>query len=303
MTFRSIRTAGVAAALLGAGMILPTARGQDDPAIAAVRDSTAQLAKAFNAGKVDELTAMFLPKGELIDEDGNVFQGQQEIKELLAKFFSKYPRAKVTLDVESIRLVGPVAIEEGTRTATTSDGTGKARVRYIAIRVKTNSGWQIASLRDFTDDDASTPHERLEPLAWLVGDWVNEGADASVRISYRWSEDKNFLLGEFQISPDGKPATKSSQRIGWDPLAGRIRSWLFDADGGFAEGFWTIVDDEVVIKSSSVNPDGESASATLTLTQVDASHYSIKGTERIVGDEREPDFDITVARRPPAAGK
>jgi hypothetical protein len=124
-----------------------------------------------------------------------------------------------------------------------------------------------------------------------------------VAISYRWSEDKNFLLGEFQFnSAEGSPR-KSSQRIGWDPVAGKFRSWLFDADGGFAEGSWTVVDDGVVIKSTSVNPDATTASATMTIVTKDKDHFSIAGTDRIVGDNREPDFDLTVVRRPPSAGK
>lgn len=278
-------------------------QAQEDPAIAAVRKSSEKSVTAFNAGNVDELTAMFLPKGELIDEDGTVYQGQQEIKGLLSAFFKSFPGAKLSLDIESIRLVGPVAIEEGTRTITTKDGAAKSQFRYIAIRAKTDTGWQIASFRDFSEDPVPTPHENLQPVAWLVGDWINEGADGKVAISFRWSPDKNFLLGEFDFkAADGTPR-KSSQRIGWDPVAGKMRSWLFDADGGFAEGSWTLVDDEFVIKSSSVNPDGTTASATMTIARTDKDHFSIAGTERIVGDSREPDFDLTVTRRPPAAGK
>lgn len=139
---------------------------------------------------------------------------------------------------------------------------------------------------------------------WL-GWWnrINEGADGKVAISYRWSDDKNFLLGEFEISSPDKPTAKSSQRIGWDPLVGKIHSWLFDADGGFAEGLWTIDEDEFVIKSSSVNPDGGTASATMTITPIDKDHFWITGTDRIVGDEFEPDFELAVTRRPPAVGK
>ena len=215
---------------------------------------------AFNAGKADELAAMFLPNGELIDEQGTVYQGTQEIKELFSAFFHQFPGAKLAMKVESVRLVGPVAIDEGTRTMTTAEGTLKSQFRYIAVWAKADKGWQMASFRDFSDDPAPTPHDNLQPLAWLVGDWINEGDDGKVAISYRWSDDKNFLLGEFQINPANGSPRKSSQRIGWDPSVGKIRSWLFDSDGGFAEGSWTIVDDGIVIKSSSVNPDGTTAS-------------------------------------------
>ena len=299
---RSAMSLTIATLLFVAGST-SSVQGQDkeDPAIAAVRRTAEKLVTEFKLGKVDELTAMFLPKGELIDEEGTVYQGQPEIKDLFSAFFKKFPGATLSLEIESIRLVGPVAIEEGTRTITTKEGATKSKFRYIAVRAKTDNGWPIASFRDFAEDPVPTPNDYLQPLAWLVGEWINEGADGKVAISYRWSDDKNFLLGEFQISSPGKPTTKSSQRIGWDPSAGKIRSWLFDADGGFAEGKWTMVDDGIVIKSTSVNPDGTSASATMTIVPIDKDHYSIKGTERIVGDSREPDFDITVTRRPPTA--
>src|SRR5205807_2030072 len=136
-----------------------------------------QLVKAFNAGKPDELAAMFLPKGELIDEQGIVYQGQAAIKDLLTKYFGKFPGAKLSLEVDSIRVIGPVAFEEGTRLTTTKDEKGQAQVRYTLIRTKLGNSWPIVSLRDFSDDSDLTPHERLQSLAWLVGDWVNEGND------------------------------------------------------------------------------------------------------------------------------
>ena len=293
-------------AALGILLAAGTARAADSPddaAIAAVRKSGEQVVAAFNAGKVDELAGMFLPKGELIDEEGTVYQGTKEIKDLLSAFFKQYAGAKLALNVESIRPFGTLAIDEGTRTMTMADGAAKSHFRYIAIWTKADKGWQLASFRDFTDEPAPTPHESLEPLAWLVGDWINEGADGKVAISYRWSDDKNFLLGEFQIDSADDSPRKSSQRIGWDPSVGKIRSWLFDSDGGFSEATWTVVDDDVVIKSSSVNPDGTTASATLIVTNKDKDHYSIDGTDRIVGDVLEDDFEITVTRRPPAANK
>ena len=298
MSFRNT-TAALFVGLLFASWA-PQGWTQED---AAVRKGAEQLAAAFNAGKVDELAGMFLPQGELIDEEGTVYQGTAEIKGLLTAFFTRFPGAKLALNIESIRLVGPVAIEEGTRTITTKDGATKSQFRYLAVHTKADNGWKIASFRDFSDDPAPTPHENLQPIAWMVGDWMNEGADGKVAITYRWSEDKNFLLGEFQFNPGVGEARKSSQRIGWDPAAGKIRSWLFDSDGGFAEGSWTLVDDGVVIKSASVNPDGATASATISIVPVDKDRFTMAGTERIVGNDREPDFEITVVRRPSTAAK
>lgn len=303
MRLRLIATGLAVASVLLAVKVVRAADSADDAAIAAVRKSDDKLVSAFNAGKADEVAGMFLPKGELIDEEGTVYQGPQEIKGLFVAFFKQFPGAKLAINVESVRLAGPVAIDEGTRTMTTADSAVKSQFRYIAVWAKTEKGWQLASFRDFADDPTPTAHENLQPLAWLVGDWINEGADGKVAISYRWSDDKNFLLGEFQVNSTEDSPRKSSQRIGWDPSVGKIRSWLFDSDGGFAEGSWTIIDAGIVIKSSSVNSDGTTASATMNITSKDKDHFSIAGTDRVVGDNLEDDFEITVTRRPPAASK
>jgi uncharacterized protein (TIGR02246 family) len=291
------------ATCLVAGLADPVA-AQDDPAIAELQASGEQFVKAFNSGKAAELAGMFLAKGELVDELGNVYQGPKELNELFTKYFEKFPMARLALDIESVRTVGPnLAIEEGTRFIAAGEDA-RAQLRYTAVRVKGEDGkWQVASIREFTDDPAPTPREQLQPLAWIVGDWVNEGSDAVVKINYKWSEDGNYLLGDYLITSEGKVTMKSSQRIGWDPLTGKVRSWLFDADGGFAEGHWTLVDDGWVIKSSTVNPDGSTGSATITVLPKSQDSFSMKGTERIVGDQREPDFDLTIVRRPPAATK
>lgn len=279
------------------------AMAQDNAETAPIRAADEQFVKAFNAGKADEMAAMFLAKGELIDEAGNAYQGQAAIKDLLTKFFAKYPGAKLTIEVESIRVVGPVAIEEGMRTTTTRDGADSSQVRYIAVRTKVGNAWPIVSLQDMSNDPEPTPNDHLQVLAWLVGDWTNESTDAVVKISYRWSEDKNFLLGDFNITRGGSVVMKSTQRIGWDPLAGKVRSWMFDSDGGYADGNWTLVDDAWVIKSTAVMPDGQTGSATVTMKPKDKNSFTMKGTERIVGEGREDDFDVTVVRPAPAPGK
>src|SRR5262245_28987863 len=174
----AVRTLLALVAVAAAGQLVlraqqPAAQPNEAAEVAQIKAGDEALVKAFDAGNADAVVSAFLPKGELIDEEGVVYQGQAEIKELLTKFFTKFPGAKLNLSIESIRLVGPVAIEEGTRYTTTKDGTDRAQVRFIAVRTKTPTGWQIASLREFADDPAPTAHERLAPVAWPAGDWVS----------------------------------------------------------------------------------------------------------------------------------
>ena len=118
-------------------------------------------------------------------------------------------------------------------------------------------------------------------------------------ISYRWEDDGNFLLGDYTLAVAGMPESRSHQRIGWDPLEGVIRSWTFDSDGGYSTGEWVATEAGWVIKSDATMPDGTTGSATVTVTPTDADHFIVRSSDRIIGGVDEPEFELTVARRPP----
>jgi uncharacterized protein (TIGR02246 family) len=296
--------------------------------------------KLFNEGKAAELAAHFLPDGELIDDEGNLYRGREELTDLFQRFFATFPGAKLSLEVDSLRMIGPrLAIEEGTRIvtvaeraanasgpaagsvttaaatvtapagdATTAAATAaepaytkpvEARLRYLCVWSKADDKWQVASVREFADDPPPTPHELLQPLAWLVGDWVSEGGDSVVRISYRWSDDGNFLLGDYKVTANGQTSMDSVQRVGWDPLRQQVRSWLFDSDGGYGEGEWTAFEDGYLIRSSAVMPDGSIGSANIEAQKLSDAQFVLKGTNRIVAGEPVEDFEIKVSKQPP----
>jgi uncharacterized protein (TIGR02246 family) len=192
--------------------------------------------KAFNAADAAGLAKLFMEKGELVDENGNVYTGREEIAALFKAFFEKFPKAQLGMEVLALRSIGDsLAIEEGVREIVAEDGAAAARLRYVAVRDKVGDRWPIASYSEYTDDPPATAQEILAPLGLLVGDWVDESPEGTTEIAYRWSEDGNFLLGEYVLAIGGEDASKSVQRIGWDPVEGTIRSWTFEADGGFSD--------------------------------------------------------------------
>jgi uncharacterized protein (TIGR02246 family) len=298
MSFRILRLFGVATLSLCLAWSVHRVEGQDEQAVAEVRIESKKLTDAFNAGKASDVAAMFLSKGELIDEQGNVYQGQAAIKELLTKFFEKFPETQVSSEIESVRIVGPVAVEEGIRT-TTSKGGDVAQVRYITVFAKSEQSWRIVSVRDYAEEVVPTAGDLLAPLEWLVGDWINEGADARVKITYKWSEDRNFILGDFLVTKEDQTVMKSTQRIGWDPILGKPRSWMFDSDGGFAESTWTQTDDAWIVRSNAVMPDGLTGAAIVTIKIGDNGRYVMSGTNRVVGNSVQDDYEITIVKQPP----
>jgi uncharacterized protein (TIGR02246 family) len=269
---------------------------------AIVRESEATV-KAFNAADAAALGAMFLENGELVDENGTAHAGKAAITELFKGFFTNYPKSVLEMQVMSVRPIGDaIAVEEGERRITAADGASAAQVRSVTVRSKQGDRWPIASYREFSDNPLPTPQEMLQGVSWLEGDWVDESPEGRTTISFRRSEDGNFLLGDYDVALAGGPTSKSTQRIGWDPVAGQLRSWTFDSDGGFTQGEWTAIDNGWVVKSEATMPDGTTGSATMTITVKDADHFVVRSSDRIVGGAEEPDFEVTIARKPPVPG-
>jgi uncharacterized protein (TIGR02246 family) len=277
-----------------------TARSEEQ----AVRQVTQNMVKAFNDGNAEKIVELFFSGAELIDDAGSSYKGTAAIKTAFAKFFEKFPGATSTMEASSDWMVGPtLAIEEGRRVVSTKGDQSTAATRYTLVMIKDRGQWKIASAKEVDDDDSLSPHDRLKPLGWLAGDWVDEDSDAVIQISCKWSEDKNYLLVEHQSKVQGKPEMKSSQRIGWDPLTQKIKSWVFDSDGGHGEALWTQVDDRWVIKSTAVLPDGQTGSATIVLESQGKDAYLMKGFDRIRGKTAEGNFEVKIVRRPPAPAK
>jgi len=294
-----------------AALLLTTGLGQSAPAQdvaapsaleAAMIRASEETIKAFDAGDAAALGGMFLETGELVDEAGNVHTGRAAIAKLFTEFFTRFPKSTLEMAVESARPIGDtLAVEEGQRRITTAAGE-LAQVRYVAVRSKQADRWRIASYREFADDPLPTPREVLQGAAWIVGDWVDESPAGRTEISFRWSADGNFLIGDYTMSAAGAGESKSTQRIGWDPINGQVRSWTFDDDGGFTEGRWVRTDEGWVVFSQATMPDGSSGAATLLITVKDADHLLVRGTDRSIGDVEEPDFEMTIARKPPQPG-
>ena len=79
----------------------------------------------------------------------------------------------------------------------------------------------------------------LQELDWQLGDWTDQSEGVRVDMKVRWSPSETFLLRQFTIVRDGEEERTGTQIIGWDPRAQHIRSWMFDADGGFGDGVWS----------------------------------------------------------------
>jgi uncharacterized protein (TIGR02246 family) len=260
-----------------------------------------QLTDALNAGNSDAVAGVFLPDGELIDDSGTVHLGHEEIKALVKAFQETYPGSKTDAQVESVRAVAGLVLVDGTRVITGKDGGSLSVIRFATIWKKTDAGLKLASLRDVSEALPPTPHEALEGLAWIVGEWINESGESKVSLNYRWDDNGNFIVGDINITSGDQVIMKSFQRIAWDASQGKYRSWTFDSDGGFGEGVWNATPNGLVLQNSAVGPDGLRGTATVKLVSDSKDRFTIQGIHRISEGMEAPDYQYTVVRKPPVA--
>ena len=285
----------------------PAAAQAAAPAPAAASAAEAevqQAAQAFDSalekGDAAALASLFAPDGELVDEEGNIYQGRDAIQAAFADLFARFTQLKVTTEVESLRILGgDMAIIDATRRIGWN-GEEPVSIRTQVTRRKLDGRWLIVSVREYFDERPATPHKNLESLAWLVGEWVDESPDAVITLEIAWSHDENYLIAKYQTSVAGQVALTTEQRIAWDPHAETFRSWTFDSDGGFAQGRWTQVEDGWVIQWESVLPDGLTGSSNFKLTKLDDDRLRYVITQRAAGGSPLPDREVTVVRKPKA---
>jgi hypothetical protein len=213
--------------------------------------------------------------------------------------FRQRPGATFSITPASLRFLGPDAAQEEGRCSVRIGDEPPATQHYTALFVKQGDRWLISSLRE-EHDPGIVPHQRLQELAWLVGDWTDESPDSVVHATCRWTEDGHFLLRDFTVRVQGKSVMTVSERIGWDPSVRQIKSWVFDSEGGHGTGLWSRAANEWVIKSTGVMPDGRIATATHTLSRLGPQSARWSSVERTVGDRVVPDHaEYLMVRQPP----
>ncbi len=277
----------------------PAVQSEDEKAI---RAFDAEYVRDFNNADAKALAARFTEDAEIIEEDGYRYQGRALIEERLTETFAASPGSKMAIEVEAIRLLNADAAKEEGRTIVTPPKGGpvshRSGIPCCSIK-QTRRQRLLSSVRE-EPEKLLSPHDHLQAaLDWLVGDWIDEGADSLVRVHCRWSDDQNFLIRTFQVKHQGKDLMTVTQRIGWDPAAGHVRSWEFDSEGGFGEGKWGRDGQRWVIKHTATRPDGISVTATNTLLRERPDLVRWTSVDRVLGDESIPDEETYVFVRVP----
>lgn len=91
------------------------------------------------------------------------------------------------------------------------------------------------------------------------------------------------------------------QIVGWDPTQKRIRSWVFDSDGGFGEGQWTKRTTVSISRRPARCRAAAKTSAVNIITHLDDDSFTWQSIQREAGGELLPNVDEVIVVRQPAS--
>jgi uncharacterized protein (TIGR02246 family) len=264
----------------------------------AIRAAVESYVDAYNRGDAKAVAAQWSETGEWISPSGQRFQGRRAIEKELKNLFAENKGVRIEVSNVTIRILSAdAATEEGT-VRVIRPGEPPSESTYLAVDTKKNGQWKLDSVHETNVPDLPAASPALQDLAWLVGQWTDQSPDAEIDTSVSWTKNKAFLNYSFKASVPGMDDLEGTQVIGWDPAAGKIRSWMFDSDGGFGEGTWSKKGDSWIVKFHQVLPDGRKASAENIYTLVDDDTFLWKSIARKVDGEYLPNVeDVKMVRR------
>ena len=269
------------------------------PVDTAVADAEAAIAaqvkayeSAFNAGDLEGLIALWTANGVYINRStSEIVQGRPALLDQMKAIHGNESKPQIELTSESIELISPsVALERGTAIVTYGENDA-TQSRYQVVFVKTDDLWLIDRV---TEEDVVTPitnYERLQPLEWMIGDWVDDDGETRIEIACAWARNQNFISRRYSVYVDGEVTSSGLEIIGWDPLAEHIRSWVFDSEGTYVESVWSAREDEWVVQSIATFIDGARGSSTSIYKQQEDGNFTFRKTNQVVDGAIMPSTD------------
>jgi uncharacterized protein (TIGR02246 family) len=264
---------------------------ETSPEKAAVIANDRAYEAAYASGDAKALADFFTDDAEYTAEDGRTFKGRAEIEKTIHAALLERKGGNLSINMESVSPLAPeVLLEKGTTTVTPNDGEMSESL-YAAIYVKNDGEWKISQLIE-SPKPATTPHERLAELAWLIGKWAetDEANDLTVDSEYLWARGGNFITRNVTVKRGEEITLEGWQIIGWDPIEERIRSWTFDGEGGFAEAWWTREGERWLLRETGVTPDGSRTGAENTVMKLGPDRFGWESNSRTVDSEPQPNI-------------
>lgn len=292
-------------ALAAASSAAPPSRDE-----AGVRAASQRYREALARGDGPALAALWTADGDIVDEQGKVLPGRATVATTTKPAADAPPPAFRITDTSLRFLTSDVAVEDGMVEVAVPGVARPLQGRFSASWVREPDGWKIAALRE-DRLDAGADLVKLEDLDWMVGDWVvlderpatapaAAPAKPAVEMKVQWNANRTFLIRDVKIAAAGAEdadALHITQRIGWDPLARQIRSWVFSSDGGHGEAIWSRDGDSWVARTTGVLPDGTRTSSLNIYTFDGKDRCQWRSLPTHVGGEHAPPVNLQLVRK------
>ncbi len=265
----------------------------------AIEDAIADYLDAINRRDAQRAASYWSRRGEWTRKNGERVSGRDQIARAIEESFAQEADGTTTaLNEVSIRLITPnVALEEGV--AVVSSPESERQTPYSVVHVKMDDGWKIDSVRATRVPVAPQKISQLESLSWLIGDWRDEvSGGISVETNAKWTQGDHSIRRSFQMFDETGLREQATQVILWDAKLGHVRSWIFDAHGGFGVGVWKQVEGNIwAVETEFQMADGGIASATNVYKIIDDSRLEFSSTARKLNGVVLPDTQPVLVNR------
>jgi uncharacterized protein (TIGR02246 family) len=282
-------------------LLIPAFSGQEQPAKSGeqtIRKATVVFIDALNKGDLDGVMASWAPDADLIDASGKTTRGHDALAAHFKTRLRELKGSRIAGKVRSVKFLRPeVALVDGEVQTTSADGERELN-RYAVVWVKSGSKWLISSARDLPAEVEEVPsltYPQLRPLEWMVGDWADEAG--TVQIKCKWAPNKCFLRMEYEVKRQGADPLLVTQRVGWDPVNRRVRSWVFDSTGGFGEGYWERQGNKWIVGASGILADGGTGGSTNIYEHKDDRTIRYRSVDREVDGQPVADVEVKLVRK------
>jgi uncharacterized protein (TIGR02246 family) len=263
----------------------------------AIRKAVNSYVAAFNRGDAKALASLWSPEAVYTNPvTEEQVAGREAIEKQFAAIFAE-AKGKLEATTVSVQFVSPnVAVEYGTAKVIRPDQPPDES-DYTAVYIKHDGQWLLDRVTEEDVPVVRSNYEQLKELEWMIGTWVDQDEQNRIETTCQWTKNQNFMTRSFALSVRDRIDMAGMQIIGWDPASKKIRSWVFDSDGGFGEGVWSKKDKSWYIQSIGTLPDGRKSSSVNIITHVDDNTFTWQSINREAGGELLPNVDEVVVVR------
>ena len=76
----------------------------------------------------------------------------------------------------------------------------------------------VPEVKEAAAADDAQQASPLDALEWMVGEWLDQGAESTITTSCSWTMNRRFLSRSFKVTIDNEVTLEGTQMVGWDPI-------------------------------------------------------------------------------------